>query len=50
LLDIGRQLAHEPPRWLLGLNLALLGDSGLSALVFLDDAPRPHHGRPRPAD
>ena len=36
LLDVGRQLALQARRWLPGRNLVLVGDSGFSALLFLD--------------
>lgn len=36
LLDIGRQLALQARRWLPGRDLVLVGDSGFSALLFLD--------------
>lgn len=36
LLDIGRQLALRARRWLPGRDLVLVGDSGFSALLFLD--------------
>ncbi len=36
LLDVGRQLALQVRRWLPGRDLVLVGDSGLSALLFLD--------------
>ncbi len=41
LLDVGRQLALQARRWLPGRDLVLLGDSGFSALLFLDAM---HHG------
>ena len=36
LLDVGRQLALQARRWLPGRDLVLVGDSGFSALLFLD--------------
>src|ERR671916_1268088 len=36
LLDLGRQLALQARRWLRGRDLVLVGDSGFSALLFLD--------------
>jgi hypothetical protein len=36
LLDVGRQLALQARRWLRGRDLVLIGDSGFSALLFLD--------------
>jgi hypothetical protein len=36
LLDVGRQLALQVRRWLPGRDLVLVGDSGFSALLFLD--------------
>lgn len=36
LLDVGRQLALQARRWLRGRDLVLVGDSGFSALLFLD--------------
>ena len=36
LLDLGRQLALQACRWLRGRDLVLVGDSGFSALLFLD--------------
>ena len=36
LLDAGRQLALQARRWLPGRGLVLVGDSGFSALLFLD--------------
>ena len=36
LLDVGRQLALQVRRWLQGRDLVLVGDSGFSALLFLD--------------
>ena len=36
LLDVGRQLALQARRWLPGRDLVLVGDSGFSALNFLD--------------
>lgn len=36
LLDVGRQLAVQARRWLRGRDLVLVGDSGFSALLFLD--------------
>jgi len=36
LLDWGRQLALQARRWLPGRDLVLVGDSGFSALLFLD--------------
>jgi hypothetical protein len=36
MLDVGRQLALQARRWLRGRDLVLVGDSGLSALLFLD--------------
>src|SRR5690349_13789639 len=36
LLDVGRQLALQVRRWLPGRDLVLVGDSGFSALMFLD--------------
>ena len=36
LLDVGRQLALQARRWLPGRDLVLVGDSGFSALKFLD--------------
>jgi hypothetical protein len=36
LLDVGRQLALQAHRWLPGRDLVLVGDSGFSALLFLD--------------
>jgi hypothetical protein len=36
LLDVGRQLAFQARRWLRGRDLVLVGDSGFSALLFLD--------------
>ena len=36
LLDAGRQLALQARRWLPGRDLVLVGDSGFSALKFLD--------------
>jgi hypothetical protein len=36
LLDVGRQLAMQARRWLRGRDLVLVGDSGFSALLFLD--------------
>ena len=34
--DVGRQLALQACRWLPGRDLVLVGDSGFSALLFLD--------------
>ena len=48
LLDVGRQLALQARRWLPGRDLVVVGDSGFSALLFLD-AMRPHHGDHPPA-
>jgi hypothetical protein len=36
LLDVGRQLALQARRWLPGRDLVPVGDSGFSALAFLD--------------
>jgi hypothetical protein len=36
LLDVGRQLALQGRRWLPGRDLVVVGDSGFSALLFLD--------------
>src|ERR687894_277198 len=36
MLDVGRQLALQARRWLRGRDLVLVGDSGFSALLFLD--------------
>src|ERR671913_1019588 len=36
MLDVGRQLALQTRRWLSGRDLVLVGDSGFSALLFLD--------------
>lgn len=36
LLDVGRQLALQARRWLPGRDLIVVGDSGFSALLFLD--------------
>jgi hypothetical protein len=36
LLDVGRQLALQARRWLPQRDLVLIGDSGFSALLFLD--------------
>jgi hypothetical protein len=36
LLDVGRQLVLQARRWLPGRDLVLVGDSGFSALLFLD--------------
>ncbi|AWN42284.1 transposase [Methylobacterium durans] len=36
LLDVGPQLALQARRWLPGRDLVLVGDSGFSALLFLD--------------
>ena len=36
LLDVGRQLALQARRWLRDRDLVLVGDSGFSALLFLD--------------
>src|SRR3954464_7355557 len=36
LLDVGRQLALQGRRWLGGRDLVVVGDSGFSALLFLD--------------
>ncbi|MFB0487822.1 hypothetical protein ABIE45_000408 [Methylobacterium sp. OAE515] len=36
LLDVGRQLTFQVRRWLRGRDLVLVGDSGLSALLFLN--------------
>jgi len=36
MLDVGRQLALQVRRWLRGPDLVLVGDSGFSALLFLD--------------
>ena len=36
LLDVGRQLARQARRWLSDRDLVLVGDSGFSALLFLD--------------
>lgn len=36
MLDVGRQLTFQVRRWLRGRDLVLVGDSGLSALLFLD--------------
>ena len=36
LLAVGRQLALQARRWLPGRDLVLVGDSGFSALLFLD--------------
>src|SRR5215207_3896737 len=36
LLDVGRQLVFQAHRWLRGRDLVLVGDSGFSALLFLD--------------
>ena len=36
LLDVGRQLALQARRWLSDRDLVLVGDSGFSALLFLD--------------
>jgi DDE superfamily endonuclease len=36
LLDVGRQLVLQVRRWLPGRDLVLVGDSGFSALLFLD--------------
>ncbi len=36
MLDAGRQLALQPRRRLPGRGLVLVGDSGFSALLFLD--------------
>jgi hypothetical protein len=36
LLDVGRRLALQARRWLKGRDLVLVGDSGFSALLFLD--------------
>ena len=36
LLDVGRQLALRARRWLPGRDLVAVGDSGFSALLFLD--------------
>jgi hypothetical protein len=36
LLDAGRQLTLQARRWLRGRDLVLVGDSGFSALLFLD--------------
>src|SRR3954465_10036158 len=36
LLDVGRQLALQPRRWLPGRDPVLVGESGFSALLFLD--------------
>ncbi len=36
LLDVARQLALQARRWLPGRDLVLVGDSGFSALLFLD--------------
>src|SRR3712207_2378204 len=36
MLDVGRQLALQAPRWLPGRDLVLVGDSSFSALLFLD--------------
>ena len=36
MLDVGRQLALQTRRWLRGRDLVLVGDSGFSALLFLD--------------
>lgn len=36
LLEVGRQLALQARRWLPGRDLVLVGDSGFSALLFLD--------------
>ncbi len=36
LLDVGRQLALQVRRWLPGRDLVLMGDSGFSALLFLN--------------
>jgi DDE superfamily endonuclease len=35
-LDVGRQIALQARRWLRGRDLVLVGDSGFSALLFLD--------------
>jgi len=42
LLDVGRQLALQARRWLPGRDLVLVGDSGFSALRFLDAMRRGH--------
>jgi hypothetical protein len=36
LLDVGRQLALRARRWLPGRDLVVVGDTGFSALLFLD--------------
>jgi DDE superfamily endonuclease len=36
LLDVGRQLTLQARRWLRVRDLVVVGDSGLSALLFLD--------------
>ena len=36
LVDVGRQLTFQVRRWLRGRDLVLVGDSGLSARLFLD--------------
>jgi hypothetical protein len=36
LLEVGRQLVLQARRWLPGRDLVLVGDSGFSALLFLD--------------
>jgi hypothetical protein len=36
LLEVGRQLTLQARRWLRARDLVLVGDSGLSALLFLD--------------
>ena len=36
LLDVGRQMALQVRRWLPGRDLVLVGDSAVSALLFLD--------------
>ena len=50
LLDVGRQLALQARRWLPGRDLVLVGDSGFSALLFLDAMRRGgRHGHHAPA-
>ena len=42
LLDVGRQLALQARRWLPRRDLVVVGDSGFSALLFLDAMRRAH--------